>query len=79
MAKQHQNGNRKKHSTETLNIAVTDMLLEAMDNKQLSIVIFLDMSKAFDSIYQDMLLQRSLNLGVSLAVHKLLIRQMTVC
>ena len=55
------------------------MLLEAMDNKQLSIVIFLDMSKAFDSIYQDMLLQRSLNLGVSPAVHKLLIRQMTVC
>ena len=58
---EHQSGNRKKHSTETLNIAVTDMLLEAMDNKQLSIVILLDMSKAFDSVDHNMLLQRILN------------------
>jgi hypothetical protein len=41
-----------------------------MDNKQLSIVIFLDMSKAFDSVDHDMLLQRIINLGVSFAVHK---------
>jgi hypothetical protein len=67
---EHQSGNRKKHSTETLNIAVTDMLLEAMDNKQLSIVILLDMSKAFDSADHNMLLRRILNLGVSSAVHK---------
>ena len=66
----HQSGNRKNHFTETLNIGVTDMLLEAMDNKQLSIVVFLDMSKAFDSVCYDMLLQRILNLGVSPAVHK---------
>ena len=51
-------------------ILVTDMLLEAMDNKQLSIVILLDMSKAFDSVDHNMLLQRILNLGVSSAVHK---------
>ena len=67
---EHQSGNRKKHSTETLNIAVTDMLLEAMDNKQLSVVILLDMSKAVDSVDHNMLLQRILNLGVSSAVHK---------
>ncbi|CAB4043286.1 Hypothetical predicted protein, partial [Paramuricea clavata] len=65
---EHQSGNRKKHSTETLNIAVTDMLLEAMDNKQLSMVILLDVSKAFDSVDHNMLLQRILNLGVSSAV-----------
>jgi hypothetical protein len=47
----------KKHSTETPNITVTDMLLEAMDNKQLSIVIFLDMSKAFDIVDHNILLQ----------------------
>jgi hypothetical protein len=35
-----------------------------MDNKQLSIIIFLDMSKAFDSVGHDMLLQRILNLGL---------------
>ena len=39
-------------------------------NKQLSIVIFLDMSKVFDSVCHDTLLQRILNLGVSPAVHK---------
>ena len=65
----HQSGNQKNHSTETLNIATTDLLLEAMDNKQLSIVIFLDMSKAFDSVRHDMLLQRILNLGASPAVY----------
>ncbi|CAB4005023.1 Hypothetical predicted protein [Paramuricea clavata] len=46
------------------------MLLDAMDNKQLSIVTLLDMSKAFDSVDHNMLLQRILNLGVSSAVHK---------
>ncbi len=68
----YQSGNRKNHSTETLNVAVTDILLEAMDNKQLSIVIFLNMSTVFDStsVHQDMLLQRILNLGVSPTVHK---------
>ena len=59
----------KNHSTETLNIPTTDLLLEAMDNKQLSIVIFLDMSKAFDSVRHDMLLQRISNLGASPAVY----------
>jgi hypothetical protein len=47
------------------------MLSEAMDNKQLSIVILLDMSKAFDSVDHNMHLQRILGLGVSTAVHKL--------
>ena len=50
---------------ETLNIAATDLLLEAMDNMQLSFVIFLDMSKAFDRVRHDISLQRMLNLGVS--------------
>jgi hypothetical protein len=45
------------------------MLLEAMDNKQLSIVILLDMSKAFEGVDHNMLLQRILNLGVTSAVH----------
>ena len=53
----HQSSNRKNHSTKTLNIAVTDMLLEAMDNEQLSIVVFSGMSKAFNSICHDMPLQ----------------------
>jgi retron-type reverse transcriptase len=61
----HQSGNRKLHSTETLNIAVTDILLEAIDKKQLSIIIFLDLSKAFDSVQHDILLKEITDLGVT--------------
>ena len=49
----HQSGNRGNHSTETLHVAVTDCLLEAMDNKQLSIIVFIDLSKAFDSVQHE--------------------------
>jgi hypothetical protein len=54
----HQSSNRNLHSTETLNIAVTDILLEAIDKKQLSIIIFLDLSKAFDNVQHDILLKK---------------------
>jgi hypothetical protein len=65
----HQSGNRKKHSTETLNIAVTDSLLEAMDNKQLPVMILLDISKAFDIVRHDILLNKILFLGAFPSVH----------
>ncbi len=66
----HQSGNRKNHSTETLNVAFTDTLLEAMDKKQISIVVFIDLSKAFDSIEHDILLEKISRLGVSPAAHE---------
>jgi hypothetical protein len=50
----HQSGNRKLHSTETLDIAITDILLEAIDKNQLSIIIFFDLLKAFDSVTWDL-------------------------
>ena len=40
----HQNGNRKHHSTETLNIFITDKMLEAMDKKHVTALILLDLS-----------------------------------
>ena len=54
----HQRGNRKFHSTETALLYVTDQLLQAMDSKKVSIMVLLDMSKAFDSIRHDILLSK---------------------
>lgn len=34
---EHQNGNKKKHSTETIHIFMSDMILKAMDQKQVSV------------------------------------------
>ena len=54
----YQSGNRQYHSTETLNISVNDMILEAMDKKMISALVLLDLSKAFDSINHQLLLQK---------------------
>ena len=64
----HQSGNRKLHSTETALLYVTDQLLQAMDNKKVSIMVLLDMSKAFDSIRHDILLSKLQNLDFSQGV-----------
>jgi hypothetical protein len=38
------------HSKGTLNILLSDIILDAMDRKELTAVVLLDLSKAFDSI-----------------------------
>ena len=58
-----QSGNRKLHSTETALLCVTNDLLRALDDKKVSVIVLLDMSKAFDSIRHDILLW-SLSKGV---------------
>jgi hypothetical protein len=45
-----QSGNKKYRSTETLSILVDDFLLKSMDNKKLTALVLLDLSKAFDSV-----------------------------
>ena len=61
----HQSGNRKLHSTETALLYVTGQLLQAMDSKKVSIMVLLDMSKAFNSIRHDILLSKLQNLDFS--------------
>ena len=61
----HQSGNKKAHSTETLNILLTDKILEAMDKKQKAALVLLDLSKAFDSIDYTRLLHKLSNIGAS--------------
>lgn len=61
----HQSGNRKFHSTETINIMVSDCVLEAMDKKMLTAIILLDLSKAFDSVNHQILLHKLNCIGAS--------------
>ena len=60
-----QSGNRKLHSTETALVHYTDQLLKNMDEKRVSLVVLLDMSKAFDSIRHNKLLSKLQSLGMS--------------
>lgn len=60
-----QSGNRKSHSTETALLHVTDDFLMAIDKSEVSVVVLLDMSKAFDSIRHDILLQKLQSIGVA--------------
>ena len=44
----HQSGNRKFYSTETLSLLVTGH--KVMDKKEITAMVLIDLSKAFDSI-----------------------------
>ncbi len=61
----HQSGNRKLHSTEILNIFITDTILESMDRKEVTALVLLDLSKAFDSIDHVILCRKLQSIGVS--------------
>ena len=60
-----QSGNRKFHSTETALLDFTDKLLSKIDQKKISVIALLDMSKASDSIRHDLMLHKLLRSGVS--------------
>ena len=51
------------HSTETSLIHTTDTILSAIDKKKLTAVVLLDMSKAFDSINHQILLEKLQDFG----------------
>ncbi|XP_022792245.1 uncharacterized protein LOC111331405 [Stylophora pistillata] len=58
------NGSRKLHSTETALLYFADEILKNMDDKKVSVVVLLDMSKAFDSIRHDLMLSKLRSIGV---------------
>jgi len=63
---EHQNGSKRKHSTETLHMFMSNMILEAMDPKQVTALVLLDFSKAFDIVEHGILLRKLRELGVSI-------------
>ena len=60
----HQSGSRKDHSTETLELEVTEEIRKGMEKKELTLMILLDLSKAFDTVDHAVLIRILENLGV---------------
>ena len=54
----HQHGFRQKLSTETALLKVTETLYSNMDNKIISLLLLLDLSKAFDSVSHEILYKK---------------------
>ena len=57
-------GYRRRHSTETALHVVTDRVLQAMDSGEVSILVLLDLSKCFDVVPHEKLLQKLTLYGV---------------
>jgi hypothetical protein len=62
----NQSGNGKWHSTETSLLSSTDAILKGIDQRKVTAVVYLDMSKAlFDSVNHDILLNKLKAIGLS--------------
>lgn len=62
---EHQSGFRKGYSTITALLKVTDDIREAIDKRLLSLLVLLDLSKAFDCVHHDLLCTKLKYLGFS--------------
>ena len=60
-----QHGYRKYHSTETALHAITDQALHAMDNGEICILVLLDLSKCFDVVPHQKLLEKLAHYGIN--------------
>ena len=61
----HQYGFRKNHSTEYAALELHDMLIQYLDKGKIPISIFIDLSKAFDTIDHDILLKKMSFYGIN--------------
>ena len=62
-----QHGFRPKLSTETALLRISDRIYHNIDNKKISLLLLLDLSKAFDSVHHTILLEKCqwLNIDIS--------------
>ncbi len=59
-----QHGFRPKLSTETALTVISNNIYSNLDNKRITMITLCDLSKAFDSVHHDILLQRCLKLHI---------------
>ena len=62
---QHQSGFRKRHSTITATLKVVNDIIESLDCKKYCAAVFIDLSKAFDTVDHVTLVDRLLKIGLS--------------
>ena len=60
----HQHGFRANLSTETALLQVTEQLYKNIDERRISLLVLLDLSKAFDSVNHNILIQKLNNLNI---------------
>ena len=60
-----QSGNKKDHSTKTSLIRTTETIMSGIDKKKVTAVVLSDMSKAFDTINLEILLNKLQDIGIS--------------
>ncbi len=66
----HQYGFRKNHSTYMALLEFTDRIYTALDSNEYAVSIFLDLSKAFNTVNHNILLSRIYRYGFHGMVHK---------
>ena len=54
-----QYGFLKNHSTEYVAMELTDKILKDIDDKDISLAVFMDLSKAFDTLDHDVLTKKN--------------------
>ena len=74
---EQQYGLRSNHSTELATLKLTDTIMYELDNSHISCAIFLDLSKAFDTLNYKILLRKLKYYGLGNVAYNLIENYLT--